>query len=181
MKKCLAKDPDERWQSASDLASELQWMQMSGSQAVAAPVIRSGKQNERLVWIGSGVLLAVLAAYLGWQIGVGEHSVNPAHLTVSLPPGETLLSTSTEPVVISPDGSEIVYGARGEDQKVQLYVRKLSDFASTPIAGTEDGQNPFFSPNGEWLGFVSENKLKKVSLRGGSAVAITEGAAAIGG
>ena len=107
VKKCLAKDPDERWQSASDLASELNWILAAGSQpGVAAPVIRSGKQNERLVWIGSGVLLAVLAAYLGWQIGLGGHGVNPAHLTVSLPRGETLLSTSTEPVVISPDGSE---------------------------------------------------------------------------
>ncbi|MGC1452664.1 MAG: protein kinase [Candidatus Sulfotelmatobacter sp.] len=182
VKKCLAKDPDERWQSASDLASELQWMQMSGSQAaVAAPVIRSRKQSERLIWIGAGAVVALLAAYLGWQIGLGGHSVNPSHLTVSLPPGQTLLSTSTEPVVISPDGSEIVYGARGADQKVQLHLRKLSDFASTPIAGTEEGANPFFSPNGEWLGFVSENKLKKVSLRGGSAVVVTEAASAIGG
>lgn len=59
-------------------------------------------------------------------------------------------------------------------------MRKLSDFESTPIAGTEGGQSPFFSPNGEWLAFVEDNKLKKVLLRGGSAVLVTGDAALSG-
>jgi len=182
VKKCLAKDPDERWQSASDLASELDWILAGGSQAgAAAPLIRSRKRRERAIWIGAGVVLALIAGYVGWQSGVGGHGGGPVHLTVTLPAGKTLLSSSTVPVAISPDGSVIVYTAYGEDRKTQLYLRKLGDFESTPIAGTEGAHSPFFSPNGEWLGFVSEDdKLKKVQLRGGSALVVAEEAALAG-
>src|SRR5439155_4272776 len=86
------------------------------------------------------------------------------------------------PVTISPDGSAIVYSAYGEDRKTQLYLRKLDNFESTPIASTEGAQRPFFSPSGEWLGFITgDNKLKKVLLRGGSSVVVADEAGAIGG
>lgn len=183
VKKCLAKDPDERWQSASDLASELNWIHAGGSQAgVAAPVLSSRKQSGRAIWIGAGVIFALFTAYVLWQSAMGGHSGGPVHLAVTLPPGKVLLGNSTEPVAISPDGSMVVYSAYGEDRKTQLYSRKLGSFESTPIAGTEGAQSPFFSPNGEWLGFVSEDyKVKKVSMRGGSAVVVTEGAGPVGG
>jgi eukaryotic-like serine/threonine-protein kinase len=177
IKKCLAKDPDDRWQSANDLASELNWILEGGSQGgIAAPGIRSRKKRERATWIGMGVLLAMLAAYVGWQGGRTGHSVSPTHLMIALPPGKALLGNSTEPITISPYGSVVVYAASGDDRKAQLYLRKLGSFESTLIASTEGGQSPFFSPNGEWLGFVTEdNKLKKVSLRGGSAVVLADG------
>jgi Tol biopolymer transport system component len=147
----------------------------------AAPVISSRKQRERFIWIGAGLVLALLAAGLGWQIGLGNRSSNPVHLAITLPPGKSLVSFSTQPVAISPDGSTIVYSALGEDRKSQLYQRKLADFESKPIAGTEGGESPFFSPNGEWLGFISEdNKLKKVQLRGGSAVVVADQAVLAG-
>jgi len=183
VKKCLAKDPDERWQSASDLASELNWILAAGSQAgVAAPRISSRKMRERSSWIGAGAALALLAALLGWQIGLRQHGGSPLHLTVSLPPGKALLNTFTQTVAISPDGSSLVYAASSEDRKTQLYLRKLGNFESTPIAGTEGARSPFFSPNGEWLAFVSEDdKLRKVQLRGGNAVVVADGAGPIGG
>jgi len=176
VKKCLAKDPDERWQSASDLAGELNWILQSGSQAgVAAPVIGSQKLRVRPIWIGAGVLLALIAAYQGWQIGLREHNASPVHLTVALPPGKTLFGDATDPLAISPDGSTIVYSAYGDERKAQLYLRKLTDFESKPIAGTEGAHFPFFSPNGEWLAFTSEDdKLKKILLRGGSAVEVAD-------
>jgi serine/threonine-protein kinase len=92
-----------------------------------------------------------------------------------------LLNNSTHPVAVSPDGSTIVYSAYNEDRKLQLYLRKLDSFESTPIAGTEDGSAPFFSPDGEWLGFVTgDDKLKKVSPRGGSSL-VSDAANRIGG
>ena len=182
VKKCLAKDPDERWQSASDLAGELNWILASRSQAgVATPMMKSRRPSARLTWIGAGAVVALLAANLGWVAVWGGHSTTPVRLTVTLAPGKALVDNSTGPVVISPDGSAVVYSAYGEDRKVQLYLRRLGSFESTPIAGTEGAESPFFSPNGEWLGFVSEYKLKKVSLRGGSAVVVTEGAGPLGG
>src|SRR5271169_2191698 len=63
VKKCLAKDPDERWQSASDLASELNWILSSGSQVgIAVPVISPRKRRERAIWIGTAVVGALVAA-----------------------------------------------------------------------------------------------------------------------
>ena len=103
------------------------------------------------------------------------------HLTVALPAGKVLVNNSTRPVAVSPDGSTIVFSAYNEDRKSQLYLRQLDSFESTPIAGTEDGMTPFFSPDGEWLGFVTaDNQLKKVLLRGGSS-SLTNTAGPIGG
>ncbi len=181
VRKCLAKDPDDRWQSASDLASELTWMLASGSQA-GAPAVASRKTRQNAIWIGVALGAALLFAVLGWRIGHGEQNTNPVHLTVTLPPGKSLFNDSTGPLAISPDGSSIVYAAYGDDRKTQLYLRRLGSFESTPIAGTEGAQTPFFSPDGEWLGFASDDyKLKKILLRGGSAVVVTEGAGSVGG
>jgi eukaryotic-like serine/threonine-protein kinase len=179
VRKCLAKDPDDRWQSASDLASELNWMLTTGSQAgVAVSVVSRQNPRERAIWVGAGLFVALIAAYFGWQTGLGQRGANPVHLTITLPPGKVLLSNSTKPVAISPDGSAVVYAAYGDDRKTQLYLRKLSDFESQPIAGTEGAQAPFFSADGQWLAFVGQDlKLKKILLRGGSAVVVTDGAA----
>src|SRR5215467_9057589 len=99
VRKCLAKDPDERWQNASDLASELNWILASGSQgALAAPQISYRKQRERAILIGTGVVLALLAGYLGRRSGHGAHSDLPVHLTIALPPGKVLINNATEPL-----------------------------------------------------------------------------------
>jgi eukaryotic-like serine/threonine-protein kinase len=183
IKKCLAKSAEERWQSASDLASELNWILADGSQQTAAsrPLISLRKQRERAIWIVAGVALALLAAYLGWQGGRGEHGEAAVHLMVALPAGRVLPNNSTEPVAITPDGSAIVYAAAGDDRKTQLYLRKLSSFEGTPIPGTEGAGSPFFSPDGQWLGFfTNEGKLGKVLLQGGSPV-VVEQTAGLGG
>ncbi|MGA3212560.1 MAG: protein kinase, partial [Terriglobales bacterium] len=184
VKTCLAKDPDDRFQNVHDVKLQLQWIAEGGSQAgVAAPVISTRKRRERTMWIGAAVVMAMLAAWLGWQLGPRGSSGVPVHLSVMLPAGKLLVNTSTEPVAISPDGTSIVYSAFGDDNKAQLYLRKLGDFEGVPIAGTDGGVNPFFSPNGEWLAFVSaeDGNLKKVLLRGGSAVVVADPAFGLGG
>jgi eukaryotic-like serine/threonine-protein kinase len=180
---CLAKEAEERWQSAGDVARELRWISEGGSQAgLSAPLASRRKKRERSIWIGAAVAAALVAAFAGWQGGLRARSGGSVHLTVTLPPGKALLNNSTQPIAISPDGMMIVYSAYGDDRKAQLYLRKLDTFENTPIAGTEEGMCPFFSPNGEWLGFfTSDNKLKKVLLRGGSSVVVADQAGPIGG
>ncbi|MBZ5597692.1 MAG: serine/threonine-protein kinase [Acidobacteriia bacterium] len=179
---CLAKEPDERWQSAADVGRELRWISEGGSQAgMPAPVVSHRKKRERLIWIGAGVAVALLAGLAGWQGGLRTLGGRPLHLAVTLPEGKVLLNNSTEPVSISPDGTTVVYAAQGDDRKPQLYLRKLDSFESKPIPGTEDGMCPFFSSDGVWVGFMtSDDKLKKVSLHGGSSV-IVDGAGPVGG
>ena len=180
VQKCLAKQPDERWQSASDLASELSWIHTAGSESAAAPLIHRRRQRVLATWVGVGVALVVLAAYLGWRGGLREQSDSPVHLAVTLPAGKVLDNSSFEPMTISPDGSAIVYAAAGDDRKTQLYLRRLEAFESTPITGTEGATSPFFSPNGESLAFFSEGSLKKVLLRGGSPAVVAEAAVSWG-
>jgi eukaryotic-like serine/threonine-protein kinase len=183
VKTCLEKDPDERWQNAGDLKRELGWIASAGSQAgIPAPVVAKRKVLDRAIWIAAGALLALAAAYLLWRGGVWQASPAPVHLSVALPAGKVLPNDSTYPLAISPDGSMIVYSARGDDRKTQLYMRKLGSFESTPISGTEGAHCPFFSPRGDLLGFVSEDyKLWKISLRGGSPVELADHAGPIGG
>ena len=72
-----------------------------------------------------------------------------------------------EASLISPDGRSVVYQARGRDNIQRLYRRPLDAATSTPIAGTDNGHAPFFSPDGQWVGFASELELRKVPLSGG--------------
>src|SRR5262249_34934346 len=139
VRKCMAKDPDERWQNANDLASELNWILASGSQgAAAAPQVSYRRQRERAIWIGAGGALVLLAGYLGGRSGLGAHSNLHAHLTIIVPEGKVLINNSIEPMAITRDGSAIVYVAAGEDQKTELYLRNLDSFETSPIVGTGD-------------------------------------------
>jgi Tol biopolymer transport system component len=184
IRKCVAKDPDERWQSAGDLASELNWISEAGSQAgTMVPPGILGKKRTRAIWIAAEVALVLLAALLAWQAGGRAHSTTPTpvHLTITLPAGMGLVNNSTEPLAITPDGSAIVYAAAGDDGKTQLYLRKLDSFESTAIAGTEGVDGQFFSPSGEWLAFLADGKVKKVLLQGGSPVVLADEATLFGG
>jgi eukaryotic-like serine/threonine-protein kinase len=182
VKTCLEKDPDERWQNAGDLKRELGWIASASSQAgIPAAVVAKRKTRDRAMWIVAGALLALVAAYLLWMSGLWQHSPSPVRLTIVLPEGKVLRADSSQPVVISPDGSTIVFSARGDDRKWQLYLRKLGSFESTPISGTEGAYCPFFSPNGEWLGFISEDYMvKKIPVRGGTSTVVANEAAPIG-
>ncbi|HXN20132.1 MAG TPA: protein kinase [Candidatus Binatus sp.] len=182
VKTCLEKDPDERWQSAGDLKRELTWIASAGSQAgIPAPIASKRKTRDRAIWIAAGALAALAAVYLVWQSGMWQRGASPMHLSVTLPADKVLAVESTGPLAISPDGSTIVFSARGDDRKTQLYARKLGTFESTPIPGTEGAFCPFFSPNGEWLGFASEDfKLKKMSVRGGTSIVLADEVAPTG-
>ena len=93
-----------------------------------------------------------------------------SRFTITLPPGRQLAGLDGGPVVaLSPDGTRLAYVARQSGGAQLLYLRPMDGLEAQPIPGTEDAVGPFFSPDGQWLGFFAANKLKKISVNGGPA------------
>ncbi len=176
---CLAKDPDERWQSAADLTRELKWIAEAGAQAATS--VSPGKEvvgfrNRTLMYIGvaEAVLLLALGATLVFTRGTGvaPSAVSVMRTSIVLPAGQRLTSEAADyPMAVSPDGSRIAYVAE-EEAGTQLYVRELSELEPKPIAGTFGARHPFFSPDGRWVGFFGEGALQRVSVAGGAPLRI---------
>ena len=81
----------------------------------------------------------------------------------------TAFGTAT---ILSPDGTRLALVASGTDQKRRIYVRSLDQLQATTLSGTENARDPFFSPDGQWIGFFADGKLKKISVQGGAAVTL---------
>ena len=185
IKKCLAKDPDERWQSAGDLASDLKWIAEGGSSGTSLVPersrIRGIRLNDWLPWMFLGmsvIAIVVLSLVLGFSGG------NKAVVRTQIAPSDKLqfkfVGDNAGPPVISPDGTQIVFSGK-VDGKGQLFMRPLDKLVALPLVGTEDGTFPFWSPDSRSIGFFSESKLKRVDTAGGPAVIICDSTNARGG
>jgi eukaryotic-like serine/threonine-protein kinase len=174
VKTCLAKDPDERFQTAHDLKLQLQWIAESGSQVTLLPTAAKGigaRWRGALLW---GVVSLLLAAITGLAIWNLKPSLPPRPVTrtvITLPPGQRLAGLEQPALAISPDGNYLAYVAIQAGTQ-QLYLRAMDNLEAKPVPGTEGATGPFFSPDGQWLGFVADGKLKKVSVSGGAALTL---------
>ena len=171
VKKCLAKDPDDRWQSASDLASELKWMVEGGSQAgAAAPVASKRKHRETMAWALAAVGLCVASVVMGLYL---RNNAKPSAVVRSLIAPEEgtfpiLTGDFAGPPVLSPDGTAMAFVAAREQGAVFLWVRPLNALHARALAGTEGATFPFWSADSRSLGFFAGGKLKTVPVEGGT-------------
>jgi serine/threonine protein kinase len=169
VKRCLAKDPDDRWQTARDLSIELQWIKDAGSQAgVPARVRVKRKNRERAAW----ALVVALVAAVG-TLGVPrlfETSTPPEVLRFTiLPPDQATIAPSQAEVQVSPDGRSVVFVATDTDGKRQLWLHRLDSRAARPLPGTEDSMLPFWSPDGRSVGFFTgSGKMARISIPDGN-------------
>jgi eukaryotic-like serine/threonine-protein kinase len=183
VKKCLAKEPEKRWQAASDVCDELKWIAESSSSA-PAPVAASAERVRTLrVWaFVTGLACLTLATIAGFAVWILK-PMAPKPVTrtvVTLPLGDRLVGPDQPALALSPDGKELAYAAtRGGI--TQIYLRSMDSSEGRPITGTERGYDPFFSPDGQWLGFFSDGKLRKVLVSGGPAVALADAGNPYGG
>lgn len=188
---CLAKDPDDRWQTMRDLKRELRWLAQSGGEAeeppeaASAPAGGSGLAGWRLAL---GVVVPALiaaAAVVAWTLKPAPAPSAAAVERYVIEVGERQELTGT--LDVSPDGRRLVYGVR-EAGATRLFLRDLDAFASTPIGGTEDvDADPlFFSPDGRHVGFGSRVAgatwtLNRIPVAGGSPLEIARGSGQLWG
>jgi len=165
VKTCLAKDPDDRWQSARDVANELRWIQQGA--AVAAPIVRRRKSSE---WIAWAVALAALIATGALAVLYHRATAEPPQSVQSaiLPPEKTAFAFRgpTGGFALSPDGRRIALIVSAEG-KTMLWLRPLNALSAQPLLGTEGAAFPFWSPDGRFIAFFANSKLKKIDVSGG--------------
>jgi Tol biopolymer transport system component len=151
---CLAKDPDERWQSAADMKRELAWVHEAGEKS-EIPSARRVPKWERWAWGGAVfLLLAALAVAL-----LPRRAREAPQIRFDIPvPSQTTLTS----LAVSPDGRRIVCAATGVDGRSQLWMRSLDADEFVLIPATEEARFPFWSADSRYIAFFAQGKLKKM-------------------
>jgi serine/threonine protein kinase len=175
--KCLAKDPDLRWQSAQDLKDELRWIGEGGALAPVVAPVRS-PWRERIAWFAVAALLGGLVLFANFH---RPSSSDPEPVRFAIyPPGKTIFSPpfyttlGTPQFALSPDGRALAFVAGSAGVKPMLWLRPLNTLEARELPGTESAQGPFWSPDSRWIGFASEHRFKKVPAAGGPVQVIAE-------
>ena len=171
--RCLAKDPDERWQTARDVLHELRWA--SEDRSAREPAIdrapRRGGMIQRAAWPIAALSL-ITATIIGTVHWFEAQPVERAVRFEVLPPKGAAFSTGTPGarMAISPDGTMLAFGAAtGGSGTNQIWVRRLNALNATLLAGTDGADTMFWSPDSRFVGFFANQSLKKIDITGGPA------------
>ena len=200
---CLAKDADERWQTAADLKRELTWIaderrgvaegaRGSASQVAASSVAtqmpaRSRAVRDRAVWAIAGALAGgLVAGGIAWRVTPAQHLATPViRAAIAVSSGTQLLGAnvydralggrpSRTAIALSPDGRALVYTAANGAEPPQLFFHSLDRPEAIALRETRGADSPFFSPDGRWIGFWADGALRKIPSAGGPVVAIVD-------
>jgi len=157
---CLQKDPKQRLRDIGD-ANRLV------AEEPTAPVALAQSQS-RMGWVVMGVLAVAAAVGLaGWWRATRPVEQPVVRLNVDL--GPEAIAGANNSAVLAPDGRRLVFPVRSPDGKQMLATRVLDQPDSAVLSGTENGSDPFFSPDGQRIGFFAGGKLKTISIQGGAA------------
>jgi eukaryotic-like serine/threonine-protein kinase len=172
--RCLAKDPDDRWQTARDAMLELKWIADSKSDAhIQRDQVARFGTRARVVWgVAIGMVLLSLLG-LATALSYRRRSVPrdaTERVSILLPPRVMPAALNTAGgATISPDGRQLAFVGMGGDGKRFLWVRPLDMLDARPLPTTEGAAYPFWSPDSRFIGFFAEDQLKRIALGGGPA------------
>jgi serine/threonine-protein kinase len=172
IRRCLEKDAKKRWYAAGDLRVELEVLlsDTRGIEVQPVPVTPAASPWKSAALLVSGVIVGIGITAAAVMSLRSTPSVDVARFSVLLPEGQNFTRLRSQLTAISRDGTNLVYVANS-----QLYLRRLNEIEAHPIQGTQlDASSPFFSPDGQWIGFYSqqEGAIKKIAVAGGAAVTL---------
>lgn len=174
LKRCLERDPRMRWH---DIADARILIEDRPASEPSGPLPRpSTGLSRRKVLVAAAVLvpISIAAGLVGY--GLSRRSVPapaPVHLAIELTANQELGVGGNSVPAFSPDGSTIVFPGR-QDGRNTLFKRDLGSRESVPLEGTDGGTDPFFSPDGHWIGFAADGRLRKVAIEGGRPFPLAE-------
>ncbi len=173
LRRCLDRDAKTRFHDIADARIEMDEMPETG--AVAAPAAVAGPAR-RAPWLLALAGLALLAV-AGWWLALRPRPAappsRPASFAVTLPAAEQIPFDDMPVLDLSRDGTQLVFVSNGDGRR-QLFVRSRDRIEPRPIAGTEGASSPFFSPDGQWIGFFADGKVKKIPTDGGVATVVAD-------
>ena len=156
---CLAKNPDDRFQTAHDVALQLKWIAQNGTPVLRPTEEKSGSR-ERLAWLIASALALLLIAFVLWSRG-SKGTEQTTYFSAPLP-------FAARAVAVSPNGRTVaLVGGRESEHNNLLWIYEPGSQEATSLSNTEGASFPFWSPDGKSLGFFADGKLKKLSLEGG--------------
>jgi serine/threonine-protein kinase len=182
--KAMAKDPADRYQHVDEMPVDLRALKaglvgISTASAAGAATAPTGppalRRRGTVLALGGLIVGAVISALAVWGL-MRERPVKLQSVTrfaVTLP-WDQELARNAPPIAISPDGKFLAYVAHSGGGYPQLYLRPLDRLEAVVVPGTERAADPFFSPDGRWVGFFAEGKLKKVAVAGGVPMTISD-------
>ncbi len=170
VKRCLAKDPRQRLRDVGDARLQIDEILAGAVTADSTSAAVSAAPKGMRVWLWAAAAIGVaaiagagLARFLGAS---GSAAATPAQFTLSFAGQMTDVAISTVPEP-SPDGSRFVFIGTNDKGVPSLWIRAIDSSESRSIPGTEGAQTPIWSPDGAWLGFFADGRLKKVPVNGG--------------
>jgi tRNA A-37 threonylcarbamoyl transferase component Bud32 len=173
LRRCLTKDQNQRLRDIGEARIAIDGAILGTPEEIAAPLAATKEAplwRRALPWVVAAIaiVLAIACGALYWRgIQPEPHPVMQLSLPLAEPLAGVFDANPGSPFALAPDGSQIVYVASVAGKPQQLYLRALEQQTATPIPGTENAIQPFFSWDGEWVGFFAQGKMRKVSLHGG--------------
>jgi eukaryotic-like serine/threonine-protein kinase len=181
--RCLAKDVDERWQSAHDLKLQLAWIAEGKPSATQAVITAAPRWRERVAWVIAALALLGALGLMGVVGGLrgGGDRATPASQFVVLPPDDARFASDVSGQAISPDGRQIVFVAMTSNGAQRLWLRALDSLTPRVLEGSDNAGAPFWSPDSRSIAFFADGKLKRLDLDGGSPQTLADAPFALGG